>query len=117
MTQGMERLRQNVRVDSSTVDLLRPIHEKVCSALEQAIEAFEKADVQMARNIVASKSAFKEALEQTRNRMVTSLVLDKAQQFSLFKLTNEITLSFERVHTLCRRIAEVVEQAEKAQED
>jgi len=114
--QGTKRLLHDIHMDSSVVDLLQPDHERLCQTLKQALQVFESGDAGEARRVVEAKSDFKASLEQTRNKLMAMLVLNGEHRLELFNLTNEITLSFERIHTLCRRIATVVIDIEEREE-
>jgi phosphate:Na+ symporter len=115
VAQGNKRLLHDIQVDPSVVNLLRPPHETLCHTLERALDAFKTDNVEEARNVVAEKADYKASLERVRNDLMKSLVLNGTHQLELFNLTNEMTLCFERIHTLCRRIGTTVIETEEAE--
>lgn len=105
---GRERLEKNLTISESTLELLGPIHEKVCWSIETALEALAEQNVEKAESVARSKKDFNDLADDARGHLSKRLVADEPNRLEIFRIETDIIESFKRIHTLARRIADVV---------
>lgn len=106
--QGLKRALKETTLPPQLAEMLEPLHEKVHTTLKRTMKAFANGDKTTAAEMVESKSAFEEEVARLRQQLLQAFVIADAEQTAVFRLGSEITLSYERIYNLCRRIARVV---------
>ncbi len=103
-----KRLKLGVSVSSSTLKMLRPIHEKVCWAFERALEALRSRDESAARDAANSKDAVNQLADKATAHLAKRLVASEPNRLAAFQVETDIIENLKRLNTLTRRIARVV---------
>ena len=112
VTEGRERLARGFQVSPETREILVPLHEQCCRAVEVALQALAEDDAGKARAVADSKKTFNDLAEKARSHLVRRLSADVPDRLTAFRLETDIIENLKRIHTLGRRIADVVEEAE-----
>jgi phosphate:Na+ symporter len=105
---AVKRMQLGITVSPSTVDVLRTVHEKVCWAFEQSIEALRTGDQIAARDAVESKTRVNELADKATSHLAKRLVAYEPNRLAAFKAETDILENLKRINTLTRRVARVV---------
>lgn len=108
LTDAAKRIRLGVNISPATVDALRKVHNKVCWALDRALDALRDSDQSAAHQAVESKTTVNELAEKTMAHLVKRLVAYEPNRLVAYRVESDIVENLKRINTLTRRIARVV---------
>jgi phosphate:Na+ symporter len=111
---GRARLRLQLVVSAPTRDVLTRFHSKVCWALERTIKALVENDQELAREVMAAKSAINQLAAEAEGHLVRRLAAAEPNRLAAFRLESEIIEYFKRVYYFSKRIAKDVAEVEFA---
>jgi len=103
-----KRLQLGVKADPATLELLRPVHDKVCWAFDRVKVAVAERDVEAARQAAESKQEVNDLAERVRAHLATRLAVDTAGGLTAFRVDSDLVEDLKRLHRLTRRIARVL---------
>ena len=113
VSDGRKRLDQSLSISESTRQLLGPLHNKVCWSLQTAFQALTEQDEQKAVAVVKSKKEFNKLADESRIHLARRLVTDEPDRLETFRIETNVIDNLKRIHTLARRIANVVMEVTK----
>ncbi len=116
VTEAKSRIRSSTVISPATVNVLRPLHEKVCWAFDRAIEALATSDLTAAREAVASKALVNELGEVATSHLARRLGAYEPNRLAAFKVETGIIENLRRINTLTRRIARSVLEIDEKRE-
>jgi phosphate:Na+ symporter len=103
-----KRLRIGVKADPTTLELLRPLHDKVCWAFDRVKVALDERDIEAARQAAESKKEVNDLAERVRAHLATRLAVETEGGLTEFQVESDLVENLKRLHTLTRRIARVL---------
>ena len=103
-----KRLKLGVAVSPSTLRGLRQIHDGVCGAFENVVEALRTGDQTAVRNAEQSKASINALAEETTAHLAKRLVASEPNRLAAFQVETDIIENLKRLNTLTRRIARIL---------
>jgi phosphate:Na+ symporter len=100
-----KRLDKGVNVSQSTMEVLRPIHEKVLWAFDRMLAGLRDGDVDAAHEAADSKAAVNSLADAATDHLAKRLVAGEPNRLPAFQIETDTTENLKRVNTLTRRIA------------
>ncbi len=100
-----KRLNKGVAVSPSTMDVLRPIHEKVVWAFERMLDGLRNGDSGAAQEAADSKAVVNELADAATEHLAKRLVAGEPNRLVAFQIETDTIENFKRLNTLTRRIA------------
>ena len=105
-----KRLQLGVAISPSTLRGLRQIHDGVCGAFENVVEALRTGDQTAVRNAEQSKASINVLAEETTAHLAKRLVASEPNRLAAFQVETDIIENLKRLNTLTRRIARLLLQ-------
>ncbi len=107
-----KRLRLGIAASPSTVEVLQPIHDKVCKAFQQMLEGLRAGDLEAAGKAIASKAKVNRLASRATGHLAKRLVASEPHRLAAFQIETDIIEDLKRINTLTRRIARVLIELE-----
>ncbi len=108
VVEARSRIRNSVVISPATVNVLRPLHEKVVWAFGRAMQALAASDLTAAREAVDSKEIVNELSSAATSHLARRLGAYEPNRLAAFKVETGIIEDLRRINTLTRRIARSV---------
>ena len=113
---GRARLRAHVEVSDPTEAVLTALHEKVCWAVQHALEALDAANPDWAVEVIGAKEAINRLADEAERHLARRLSADAADRLAHYRIESEIIEYLKRVYYFAKRIAKsVAAEADPAQ--
>lgn len=116
VVEARSRIRNSVIISPATVNVLRPLHEKVVWAFGRAMEALASSDLTAAREAVDSKELVNELSSIATSHLARRLGAYEPNRLAAFKVETGIIENLRRINTLTRRIARSVQEIDNGVE-
>ncbi len=100
-----KRLDKGVTVSPSTMEVLRPIHEKVVWAFDRMLVGLRDGDVDAAQQAAESKAEVYSLAETATDHLAKRLVAGEPNRLPAFQIETDTIENLKRVNTLTRRVA------------
>lgn len=110
---GRERLQDNVQVSAATEAMLRALHEKVCWAVQLALESLDASDARMAEQVISAKRVVNRLASEAELHLTRRLGAEDDDRLTLYRIESEIIEYLKRVYYFAKRIAKAVVQGEE----
>jgi phosphate:Na+ symporter len=104
---GFDRVRANVQVSPMTEEALRALHKKVCSTVEQAIDAVTRNDRQVAQQVIDAKAEINRLSDAIDIHLTRRLTVNEPGRLDAFRIESEMIENFRRIYYFAKRIAKV----------
>jgi phosphate:Na+ symporter len=102
---GYARLRYDLEMSEETQQILTELHNEVCWAIEQALEALETDDKKKAKKVKAAKSEINLLANKAENHLAVRLIAEAPNRVTAFRIESEIIEYLKRIHYYARRIS------------
>ena len=100
-----KRVSRGLTIGLSTRDVLAPLNQEVCDALDKALSAMASGDTGNAMDAIESKGAVNSLADAATAHIARRLVADEPDRLENFQLETDIIEHFRRINTYTRRIA------------
>jgi len=110
---GRTRQHTNLAISPATLARLRALHEKVCWAVERAIQALAEDDAQVAREVQAAKGEITRLAEDTEDHLSRRLAAEEPDRVAIFRLESELIEYLKRLYYFAKRVAKNVAEVER----
>ncbi len=114
---GLERLGSNVRVSEPTEKVLNALHERVCWAVQLALESLDASDPRMAERVTEEKAEINRLAEEAEGHLALRLAAGDEDRLARYRIEAEIIEYLKRVYYFAKRIAKAVMEAAEADGD
>ena len=111
--EGIEKIDLNIKISDPTINILKPLHEKICWAGKNTLQSLQNSDIQLAKEISNSKSGFSILANKAKHHLTVRLTADESKRLETFRIETNIIESFKQIHTYYRRIAGIILKPEK----
>lgn len=108
VVEARSRIRNSVIISPATINVLRPLHEKVVWAFDRAMQSLASSDLTAAREAVDSKELVNELSSAATSHLAKRLGAYEPNRLAAFKVETGIIENLRRINTLTRRIARSV---------
>lgn len=108
LASAMKRLRIAMSISPSTMEVLSMVHQKVCHAFDQALEALRDENQTTAQAAAASKPEVNALADKATSHLTKRLVAYEPNRLAAFKVETDFIENLKRINTLTRRIARVM---------
>ena len=95
-------------ISESTREMLMPLYEKGCWALEMSLAALAEADRTLALGVVEAEDSLEQFADSASEHLARRLIADAPNRLETFRLESELIENLKRVFYLAKRIAEVL---------
>lgn len=114
---GIERVEAGVEMSEATEKVMGELHDKVCGAVQDAVTAVERADLDLARLVIERKPSINAAADRADHHLARRLVASESDRVVLFRLESEIIEYLKRVYYFAKRIAKALVTEDMAEPD
>ena len=104
---GSERLAQNLRMSEATQEMLIALHDRVCWAIDNAVEAIFTENQDLAEAVLAAKLEINRLALDAEEHLAERLTADEPNRLPIFKMETEIIEYLKRVYYFAKRIAKI----------
>ena len=104
---GTQRLDLNLQISQSTQDVLNPLNEHVCHAVEMSIEALVTGQRPLANTVEDAKEQINELATNADRHLAARLIAEEPNRVAIFRLETEAVEYLKRVYYFAKRIAKV----------
>ncbi len=105
---GRERLRLGLEISPQTKKYLQEFHDKVCWAVEHAIQALVGNDRAIAQEVLKAKSEISFLAEKADHHLSRRLSANEPNRLAAFRVESEIIEYLKRMYYFAKRIAKLV---------
>ncbi len=102
-----KRLRLQLKISPSTLEILKPVYDKALKAYEHMLEGLENDDKLEAKSAVKSKNDVVRLADEAAKHLSKRLIADEPNRVQAFQIESDIIEHFKRINTLTRRVARV----------
>jgi phosphate:Na+ symporter len=100
---GISRLRHEVEMSETTQEVLTSLHEKVCWAIEQSLEALTADDKRLAKKVQAAKSEINRLADEAEIHLGNRLIAAEPNRMAAFRIETEIIEYLRRIYYFAKR--------------
>jgi phosphate:Na+ symporter len=104
---GRRRLEQQLHISADTEALLAALHQRVCWAVESAVESLITANPFLAETVVVAKDEINELAGAAQLYMGRRLTVDTPDRLAVFGIESEVVEYLKRVYYFAKRIAKI----------
>ena len=116
MGAGLERLRSELIMSLPTRDALQALHVRVSETVEEALEALDASDRTGAQRVIDAKAEVNRLAARAEHHLAHRLAEGGAERLPIYRVESEVVDYLRRVHSLARRIAKGILDAETQEE-
>ncbi len=109
---GSERIVRSLRISAATQGAIYALHEKVCWAVEQSLEAVDRNDVALAQEVIDAKSEINRLSDAIDSHLARRLVAEEPNRLSAFRIESDIVENFRRIYYFAKRIAKAIAEVD-----
>lgn len=109
---GEQRIKKNVTISAKTQETLLAMAEKVEWALQQATEAVNSDDPELALKVVGAKGEINAMAEQIEDRLVERLVAEDPHRTATYQVESQLIENYKHIYYFAKRIAKLVATAD-----
>ena len=109
---GEQRIKKNVKISRKTRETLLAMAEKVEWALQQATEAVNSDDPELARKVVSAKGDINAMAERIEGRLVQRLIAEDPHRTATYRVESQLIENYKRIYYFAKRIAKLVATAD-----
>jgi len=102
-----KRLRKRVAFSPETENVLRSLHDQVCTAFDDAMRAIDTGDQATALEAIESKQAVTDLVDEAMTHIAKNLAAVEPERFERYQIATDIVDNYRRLNTLTRRIAKL----------
>lgn len=113
---GHRRLAAEVAFDAATTGTLERLARSVIGSFVQATDAFERRDLELAKQVVESRASMSRQATNARGQLVRLVADGDKGGIAAYRLAVEHVDELKQIDTLARRIAAVILDAHAAEE-
>jgi phosphate:Na+ symporter len=105
---GGQRLKYDFQMSEPTQNIFRMLHDKVCWAVENSIEALVRSDERIAKNVTVAKPEINRLADKANRHLARRLIAEEPNRINAFRIESELVEYLKRVYYFAKRIARVV---------
>ena len=105
---GKRRLRSGLQISDATHDVMAALHEQVCRAIAQAMEATVTSDPHLAAETIALKPDINYLADRANAHLAQRLVASDPNRLVAFRLESEAIEYLKRLYYFAKRIARTI---------
>ncbi|WP_301189409.1 Na/Pi cotransporter family protein [Plebeiibacterium sediminum] len=99
------RIEYQFNVSDDTKERFEDIYKQSIQTLQDAFQAYQTNNVEMAKDIISQKKAFKNNMIAIKERLVNRLSLKDTNRIAIIRFETELIELINRLYALARRIA------------
>lgn len=100
---GTSRLRNNITMSGSTRQVLSSLHDKVCWAIEQSLEAIVDDNKKLARKVENAKPEINRLADQAESHLANRLTAPEPNRMEAFRIETEVIEYLKRIYYFAKR--------------
>jgi phosphate:Na+ symporter len=100
---GMNRLRYDLEMSESTQEVLSTLHEKVCWAIEQSMQALSDDDKKLSQKVNKAKPEINRLAVKAEIHLGQRLVASEPNRMEAFRMETEIIEYLKRIYYFAKR--------------
>ena len=103
-----KRMSRGLRISQATLDVLAPLNQEICEALDKAVSAMESGNAGDAMDAIESKGSVNSLADEATAHLAKRLVADEPDRLENFQIETDIIEQLRRINTYTRRIARLL---------
>ncbi len=108
LADARKRMARGVLMSSTTVEVLRPVHERILWALDRVVDALRDKDLVAAKEAVESKAVVNGLAEKATTHLAQRLASADPNRVAAFQVETGLLENLRRINNLTRRIAKAL---------
>jgi phosphate:Na+ symporter len=114
---GQERILNDVVISPVTADEISALHQKVCWAVEMALEAVDRNSPVTAQIVIDAKAEINRLAEAVDAHLARRLVADEDNRLQTYRIETDMVENLRRIYYFAKRIAKAIAEQDTVRED
>jgi len=102
---GFGRIKNDVHMSETTLNILSDLHERVCQVLDKALQSVQESNIELAQEVTAAKIDIVALSDKAERHLTGRLKSSQEKRVIHFRLESELISYLKRVYYLSRQIA------------